>query len=59
MFGDNGCRPSTYRENEMSQLKRFIIEREIPGIGSKSLVDLCGAARDSNHAIYQIVADQQ
>ena len=43
----------------MSQLKRFIIEREIPGIGSMSLVELCGAARASNQAIDQIGADLQ
>ncbi|MDJ0813221.1 MAG: DUF4242 domain-containing protein [Woeseiaceae bacterium] len=43
----------------MNQLKRFIIERDIPGIGSMSLVELCGAARASNQAIDQIGADLQ
>ncbi|MDJ0904415.1 MAG: DUF4242 domain-containing protein [Woeseiaceae bacterium] len=43
----------------MSQLKRFIIERDIPGIGSMSLVELCGAARASNQAIDQIGGDLQ
>ena len=38
----------------MSQLKRFIIERDIPGIGAMSLTELCGAARASNQAIDQI-----
>ena len=38
----------------MKQLKRFIVEREIPGVGSMSLVELCGAARASNQAIDQI-----
>lgn len=32
-------------------LKRFLIERDIPGIGGMSTVELCGAARASNHAI--------
>lgn len=43
----------------MSQLRRFIVEREIPGIGSMSLVELCGAARASNQAIDQIGAELQ
>ncbi len=43
----------------MSQLRRFIVERDIPGIGSMSLVELCGAARASNQAIDQIGADLQ
>lgn len=38
----------------MKQLRRFIVEREIPGVGSMSLVELCGAARASNQAIDQI-----
>ena len=43
----------------MTQLKRYIIERDIPGIGSMSLVELCGAARASNQAINQIGHDVQ
>lgn len=43
----------------MSQLKRFMVERDIPGIGSMSLVELCGAARASNQAIDQVGADLQ
>lgn len=35
-------------------LKRFLIEREIPGIGGMSIVELCGAARASNSAIVRI-----
>ena len=35
-------------------LKRFLIEREIPGIGGSSIVELCGAARASNQAIGKI-----
>lgn len=38
----------------MSQLKRYLIERDIPGIGGMSVVELCGAARASNHAIEQL-----
>ncbi len=32
-------------------MKRYLIEREIPGVGSFSLTELCGAARASNKAI--------
>jgi hypothetical protein len=39
------------QETLMAALKRFLIEREIPGVGGMSLVELCGAARASNHAI--------
>lgn len=35
-------------------LKRYLIEREIPGIGGMSIVELCGAARASNSAICRI-----
>jgi len=35
-------------------LKRFMIEREIPGVGSMSLVELCGASRSSNCAIERL-----
>lgn len=38
----------------MTQMRRFIVERELPGIGSMSIVELCGAARASNQAIAQI-----
>lgn len=38
----------------MSQLKRFMIERGIPGVGGMSIVELCGAARASNQAIAKI-----
>lgn len=40
-------------------LKRFLIEREIPGIGGMSIVELCGAARASNSAIDRIGAGIQ
>ncbi|MDZ7768825.1 MAG: DUF4242 domain-containing protein [Woeseiaceae bacterium] len=40
-------------------LRRFIVERDIAGIGSMSLTELCGAARASNQAIEQIGGDVQ
>jgi len=43
----------------MNQLKRYIVERDLPGIGSMSLVELCGAARASNQAIDQIGTEVQ
>ena len=38
----------------MTRLKRYLIERDIPGIGGMSIVELCGAARASNRAIEQV-----
>ncbi len=38
----------------MGQLKRYLIEREIPGVGGMSIVELCGAARASNQAIERL-----
>ncbi|MGR3322880.1 MAG: DUF4242 domain-containing protein [Pseudooceanicola sp.] len=38
----------------MAQMKRFIIERDIPGIGEMSVTELCGAARASNQALEEI-----
>lgn len=35
----------------MPVLKRYMIERDIPGIGGMSIIELCGAARASNQAI--------
>ena len=43
----------------MTQMKRFIVERDLPGIGAMSIVELCGAARASNQAIAQIGAGVQ
>ena len=43
----------------MSQLKRYLVEREIAGIGGMSLVELCGAARASNQAIAKLGSDIQ
>ena len=38
----------------MAALKRYLIERDIPGIGGMSLVELCGVARASNQVIEKI-----
>jgi hypothetical protein len=38
----------------MPPMKRYLIERDIPGIGGMSIVELCGAARASNRAIEQV-----
>ncbi len=38
----------------MAQLKRYMIERGIPGVGGMSIIELCGAARASNQAIAKI-----
>jgi hypothetical protein len=40
-------------------MKRFLIERDVPSVGSMSVVELCGAARASNQAIGKIGADLQ
>ena len=41
-------------KQEMAVLKRYLIERDVPGIGGMSVVELCGAARASNAAISKI-----
>ncbi len=38
-------------EVTMTPLKRYMIERDIPGVGGMSVVELCGAARSSNCAL--------
>ncbi len=38
----------------MPPIKRYLIERDIPGVGGMSIVELCGAARASNRAIEQV-----
>jgi hypothetical protein len=43
----------------MPNLKRYMIERDIPGVGGMSIVELCGAARASNRAIETIGATIQ
>lgn len=35
-------------------MKRYMIERDIPGIGEMSVTELCGAARASNQALASI-----
>jgi hypothetical protein len=39
---------------QMARLRRFVIERDIPGFGAMSIVEMCGAARASNQAIDKI-----
>ena len=43
----------------MASMKRFLIERDIPGVGAMSIVELCGAARASNQAIEKVGPDIQ
>ena len=43
----------------MALMKRFVIERDIPGIGEMSIVELCGAARASNQASDKVGPDIQ
>jgi hypothetical protein len=38
----------------MAILKRFVIERDIPGVGNFSTTELCGASRASNQALATI-----
>lgn len=38
----------------MEKLKRYVIERDIPGVGGMSIVELCGAARASNGALQKL-----
>lgn len=38
----------------MARLKRFLVERDVPGVGGMSIVELCGAARASNSVIEQL-----
>lgn len=38
----------------MTMLKRYMIERDVAGIGGMSLVELCGVSRASNQAIEKI-----
>lgn len=35
-------------------MKRYMIERDIPGVGEFSVTELCGAARASNQALASI-----
>lgn len=35
-------------------MKRYVIERDIPGIGAMSAADLCGAAAVSNDALTKL-----
>ena len=56
---DNGVAATLTGRMTMSQMKRYIVERDIPGVGEMSLVELCGAARASNQAIDKLGQDVQ
>ena len=43
----------------MANFKRYLIERDLPGVGGMSIVELCGAARTSNCAIEQLAGSVQ
>lgn len=43
----------------MTKLKRFVIERDVPGVGAMTTLELCGAARASNAAIDKMSNDVQ
>ncbi len=40
-------------------MKKYIIEREIPSVGSMTEADLCDAARTSNDALAQLAPSVQ
>ncbi len=40
-------------------MKRYMIERPIPGIGQMSVTELCGAARASNGALKKLAPKVQ
>jgi len=40
-------------------MKKYVIERDIPGIGAKSAKELCGAAKVSNDALAQLAPKVQ
>lgn len=39
-------------------MKKYVIERELPGVGGMSADELCGAAQKSNGALDQIAGVQ-
>lgn len=45
---------ATKGTRQMGTLKRYMIERDIPGIGQFSMTELCGASRASNQALSTI-----
>ena len=40
-------------------MKRYVIERDIPGVGALNGDELCGAARTSNNALAQLAPEVQ
>lgn len=53
------CTLGSQRLKGQDMLKRFVIERGIPGIGDFSETELCSAARASNAAISEMNAGVQ
>ena len=47
------------KQQGQNDMKRYMIERDIPGIGDFSVTELCGAARASNQALATIGPDIQ
>lgn len=43
----------------MTKLRRFVIERDVPGVGAMTTLELCGAARASNAAIDKLATELQ
>jgi hypothetical protein len=40
-------------------MKKYVIERDLPGVGSMSGEELCGSARKSNEALGQLAGTVQ
>ncbi len=40
-------------------MKKYIIERDLPGVGAMSSTELCGAAAKSNEALAQLAGQVQ
>ncbi len=40
-------------------MKKYVIERDLPGVGGMSDADLCGAAAKSNEALSQLAGKVQ
>jgi hypothetical protein len=48
-----------HSENEVMSLRKFVIERNIPAVGSLKPAELCGAAQTSNAALTKLGTDIQ
>lgn len=40
-------------------MKKYVIERDVPGIGGSTATELCGAAAKSNEALAQLAGQVQ